>query len=132
MSWDIVVFKLNRKITDVEDVNEEILINYPAQDFKEALAKHFTNVKLNDSYASITGINYELECYLPEDESFSNTIFKLYGEQAVYPLLKFCREENWQAFDTSLGEMLDVDHPERNGYEKFQDYLNHVLQNGGK
>lgn len=35
-------------------------------------------------------------------------------------------------FDTGNGHMLDLDHPEKNGYQDFQKYLLHILKNSNK
>ena len=100
-----------------------MLVEYPSDNFKKALTVHFPRVEFDENRALIKGDSFELECFLPEGESFSNTIFKLYGEHAVYALVNFCRKEGWQAFDTGLGEMLNLNYPEKNGYLNFQTYL---------
>jgi hypothetical protein len=131
MSWDIVVFKLNKNVGSVEEINENVLVEFPVNDFKKALIAHFSEVELDGSRAFITDDDYELECFIPEGETFSNTIFKLYGEQAVYALVDFCRKEDWQAYDTGLGEMLNLSHSDKNGYISFQTYLAQIVNKGG-
>jgi hypothetical protein len=133
MSWDVVIFNLNKKIDSVEDINEDVLVDIGSgADFKKMLNNYFGNVIWDGNWGKIEKENYALEFSLADDdESFSNMIFHLYGEKAIYALIDFCRKNNWQAFDTGLGEMLDLDRPERNGYEKFQEYLSFVLKNRG-
>ena len=131
MSWDIVVFKLSKEVISVEEIDESVLVEFPSEDFKKALIVHFPRMDWDESRVFISGDNYELECFIPEGDSFSNTIFQLYGEHAVYALVNFCRKEGWQAFDTGLGEMLNLNHPEKNGYLNFQTFLSRVLNNRG-
>ena len=55
-------------------------------------------------------------------------LLNLYGENSIYELIRISKEYGWQIFDTGNGQMLDLDHPEKNGYRDFQNYLQHVLK----
>jgi hypothetical protein len=127
MSWDIVIFKLSKKVSSVEEIDESVLENVSDTAFKAAINNHFPNVEWQDGLGRIVGSEYEIEFYDGDEGEFSNIIFRMYGEMAIYALIDFCKKNGWQAFDTGLGEMLDLDHPERNGYQDFQNYLAQVL-----
>jgi hypothetical protein len=131
MSWDVVVFNLKRKVTSVDEVDETVLIDIGTYSwFRELLSARYPTISWIEGYATIQGQDYTMETSLGDDEeTFSNTIFHLYGENAVHELIELCKAKGWQAFDTSLGQMLDLDHPERNGYNEHQRFVEHIIQN---
>jgi len=59
----------------------------------------------------------------------SNTLFNLYGETSLFELIRVAKIYGWQIFDTGVGEMIDLEKPEKNGYDNFQSYLQDVLSN---
>lgn len=127
MSWNIVVFNLSKKVSDVEEIDESILVEVAWPRLHTALSESFPQMEREGEWVRIAGEDYSLETSLHEGEPYSNLMFHLYGEKAVYPLIAFCKRHGWQAFDTSLGEMLDLEDPGRNGYAHFMTYLAHVL-----
>jgi hypothetical protein len=133
MSWDVVVFNLKRKVANVEEIDENILIDMgTGASFEGLLRKRYPGLTSNDGWISIEGSDFSMNISLAEKEgSFSNTIFFLYGEKAVYELIELCKAQGWQAFDTSLGQMLDLDHPEINGYLNHRRFVEETL-NGGR
>ena len=130
MSWDVVIFNLSRKIDKAEDIDENVLVNIgTGADFKNIIVKEFPYATFEDNWCKIETDSFSLETSLCDpNEELSNTIFHLYGENAIYALVNLCKKQNWQAFDTSLGTMLNLDKPEENGYSKFQEYLTQVLK----
>ncbi|KIA91154.1 hypothetical protein OC25_23125 [Pedobacter kyungheensis] len=124
MSWDIVVFNSKQKINAVEEVDEALLVDI---DFNAILEQHFFSITCDKNHRTIKGENYIIDYYTHE-EPVSNTIFHLYGEPALFELIRIAKIYNWQIFDTSLGEMLDLEYPEKNGYDDFQNYLKQVLK----
>jgi hypothetical protein len=125
MSWDIVIFNSKQKINAVEEVNEELLVPV---DFSAILEKHFTNITASGNYRAIKGEDYAID-YFVDSESVSNKVFNLYGEAALFELIRVAKIYNWQIFDTGNGEMLNLEHPEKNGYGNFQSYLQQILKN---
>lgn len=37
------------------------------------------------------------------------------------------RQNGWQIFDTGLEAMINLENPEKNGYNNFKNYLNRIL-----
>lgn len=56
-------------------------------------------------------------------------IVNIYGENGLYALVLLAQKQNWQLFDTSRGEMIDLKNPANNGYKKFQDYVQYIIKN---
>jgi hypothetical protein len=127
MSWDIVIFSSKQKISTIEEVDEELLV---AIDFNIILEKHFTNITASENHREIKGEGYAIN-YFVDTEPVSNKVFSLYGEAALFELIRIAKIYDWQIFDTENGEMLDFEYPEKNGYSNFQSYLQHVLKNTG-
>lgn len=124
MSWDVVVFSSKQKIKFIEEINEELLVPI---DFAGILEKHFDNIIVSENHREIKGVDYSID-YFAHLEPVSNTIFSLYGETSLFELIRVAKSYGWQIFDTGNGEMLDLEHPENNGYASFKSYLQHVLK----
>jgi hypothetical protein len=131
MSWDAVIFNLKRKVVSVEEIDESILVDIGSYaDFEALLKRRFPMLLNKDGWLWIDMGEYGLETSLGDaNESFSNTIFHLVGEDAIYELIELCRANGWQAYDTALSQMLDLDHPERNGYKEHQRFVEHIIKN---
>ena len=125
MSWDVVIFSSKQKINLIEEIDEEQFIPI---DFNSVLEKHFDNILVDENHREIKSDNYSIN-YFVDKEPTSNTLFNLYGEASLFELIKVAKINGWQIFDTGNGEMLDLEHPEKNGYENFQSYLQQVLTN---
>lgn len=127
MSWDIVIFNSRQKIVLVEEIDEKLFMPI---NFCSILEKHFDHIISNDNHREISGKDFTID-YYTDEEPVSNKMFSLYGEKALFELIKIARIYNWQIFDTGSGEMLDLNHPEKNGFANFQSYLQNVLRNSG-
>jgi hypothetical protein len=125
MSWDVAIFSSKQKITSVEEINEDLFVPI---DFNSILERHFDNIIIDENHRKIKGTNYSIE-YFAHSESVSNVMFSLYGEAALFELIRVAKIYGLQIFDTGNGEMLDLEHPEKNGYDNFRSYLQHVLTN---
>ena len=129
MSWDVVVFNLKRKVESVEDIDESVLVEIGTYaDFEAILKRRFPTLANEDGWLKADLGECSLETSLGEaNETFSNTIIHLYGENAVYELIELCKANGWQVFDTALGQMLDLDHPEKNGYMEHRRYVEQII-----
>jgi len=123
MSWDVVLFNSKQKIVTPEDVDEEQLV--PVS-FALIFEGHFKNIVKHDGHHEIKGNGFSID-YFDNGESSSNILLSLYGESAIYPLIDLAIKNNWQIFETGLGDMIDLENPSKNGYQNFQAYLNTVL-----
>ena len=124
MSWDVVIFNSRIKIQSIEEVDEEQL--EPA-DFCYALESHFCQIKSDGNHREIRGENFVID-YFIDEEPVGNKILSLYGERSLYELVVLAIKYNWQIFDTSIEQMIDLQNPSVNGYENFQQYLEYVLR----
>ena len=118
MSCDIVIFS-TKQINSFEQIDEE---HFLPRDFNAVLEKYFENIIVCEKRREIKGENFSIE-YFTDTEPVSNTSFNLYGEAALFELIRVAKNYGWQIFDTGNGEMLHLEHPEKNGYSNFQSYL---------
>jgi len=125
MSWDIVIFSSKQTINSIEEINEELFVPI---DFNKILETHFDNIVVDENHREIKGDDYSID-YFAHSEPVSNIMFSLYGEKALFELIRVAKIYGWQIFDTGNGEMLDLENPEKNGYDNFQSYLQQVLTN---
>jgi hypothetical protein len=124
MSWDIMIINSKQKINSFEELNEDELIDI---DFDSILEKYFKNINKNEDHREIVGQDYSIE-YFSNNEPEPVKMFSLYGENGLYALIHYAKDNNWQIFDTGNGEMIDLNNPENNGYGNFQHYLQQILE----
>lgn len=124
MSWDIVVFSSKQKITSPAEVDEELLVPI---DFGTLLEENFENILADGEHREVKRIDYSID-YCIDDEPTSNILLNLYGENALYAVVVIAKKYGWQIFDTGCEEMIDLEYPEKNGYENFQNYLRQILK----
>lgn len=123
MSWDIFIFNSTQKIETVEKIDAESFVPI---NFNEILENHFDNIKATDNHRQFITENYSIE-YFISSEKEGNLMVSLYGENALYELIRISKLYNWQIFDTGNGEMIDLENPSTNGYENFQTYLQQLI-----
>ena len=132
MSWDVVIFNLKKKVSSIEEINEDILIPIATnKEFRSLLTENFPDIKWNDRCGVVEGNDIYIELYLGEndEETFSNTIFFLRdSETSIFPVIDLCKKYGWQLFDTSLEQMIDLDSPEKNGYSKYRSYVDLIMK----
>ncbi len=118
-----MLFSLKQKVYSVDEIEEELFIPV---DFSAALEKHFGNIRADDDHRAINGDNYSIE-YFVDAKPKGNLMMNLYGEEALFNLIRISKIYDWQIFDTASGEMIDLEHPEKNGFEDFKKYLQKVI-----
>ena len=123
MSWDVILFNSKQKINSVQELDESQL---EPTDFCSVLEKHFHQMEKDGNHRGIREKNFVIN-YFIDDELVSVKVLSVYGEEGVFELIVLARKNNWQLFDTGLDQMLDLENPAKNGYESFQNYLNHIL-----
>lgn len=83
MSWDVMIFSSKQKIISIEEIDEEQFVPI---DFNAVLEKHFNNMLVNDGHREIKGADYSIN-YFVDNEPTSNSMFNLYGENALFELI---------------------------------------------
>lgn len=123
MSWDIVLFNSKETISSIEELNESRLVPI---DFTEIFENSFDNIVKDNNHREIKGKDFSIE-FFTDDEPVSNKMVSLYGENGLFELIELAKRYNWQIFDTGLGEMIDLENPENNGYENHRKYVEQIM-----
>ena len=124
MSWDIVLFSSEQNLVSLENLNEDLLkpIN-----FDKVLNSKFENIKKTENHNEIIGKDFSIE-FFDDEELVSNKMLSLYGENGLFEIIKIAKEENWQIYDSGIDKMLNIEKPEKNGYENFEEYLKSIKE----
>lgn len=124
MSWDVVLFNSSQKIETPQEVDPSLLIE---TDFCSELLKSFKNFKKSENHIELIRESYSIELFC-EENSISNTMLSLYGEDAIYALVEIAKKHNWQIYDTGLDAMIHLDNPQKNGYLNHKKFVEKTLQ----
>ena len=123
MSWDIVLFNSRQKIESVAELDENQL---EPTDFSGILESSFDRIKKNDNHREIVGTDFTIDFYT-HSEPVSNTMLNLHGENGLYALIELAKKHNWQIYDSGIGEMIDLENPEKNGFDNHRKYVEQIL-----
>lgn len=125
MSWDIILFNTKQKIDSIEEIDEN---QFEPIDFTQILESSFTEIVKDDNHREIKGNDFSIDFYT-DGELVSNKMISLYGENGLFELIELAKKYGWQIFDPGLGEMIDLDNPEKNGYENHRKYVEQIMKN---
>jgi len=124
MSWDIVLFNSKQKIGSITELDENQL---ELTDFCGVLESSFNQIKKDDNYREIIGTDFTIT-FFADSEHSSNFMLSLYGENGLYELIELAKKHNWQIYDSGIDEMIDLENPEKNGFENHRIYVEQNLK----
>jgi len=124
MSWDIVLFNSKQKIQSVAELDENQL---EPTDFSGILENSFNQIKKDGNHREIIGTDFTIDFFTGNEHS-SNFMLSLYGENGLFQLIELAKKHNWQIYDSGIGEMIDLENPEKNGYENHKKYVEQILK----
>ncbi|AWX46188.1 hypothetical protein HME9304_03220 [Flagellimonas maritima] len=125
MSWDIVLFNSRQKIESVAELDENQL---EPTDFCGILESSFDRIKKDDNHREISGTDFTID-FFADNEHSSNFMLSLYGENAIYALIELSKKHNWQIYDSGIDGMVDLENPEKNGFDNHRKYVEQILKN---
>lgn len=123
MSWDIVLFKSKQKIESVAELDENQL---EPIDFSGILESSFDRIKKGDNHRKIIGTDFTID-FFSDNEHSSNFMLSLYGENGLYELIELSKKYDWQVYDSGMDSMIDLENPEKNGFENHKKYVEQIL-----
>ena len=125
MSWDIVLFNSRQKIESVAQLDENQL---EPTDFSGILESSFDRIKKDDNHREIVGADFTID-FFADNEHSSNFMLSLYGENGIYALIELAKKHNWQIYDSGIDGMIDLENPEKNGFDNHRKYVEQILKN---
>ena len=123
MSWDIVLFNSKQKINTVAELDENQL---EPTDFSGILESSFDQIKKDENHREIIGTDFTIDFFTDKEHS-SNFMLQLYGENGLYELIELAKKHNWQIYDSGIDGMIDLENPEKNGFENHRKYVEQIL-----
>ena len=123
MSWDIVLFNSKQKIVSVAELDESKL---EPTDFGEILENSFDQIKKDENHREIIGLNFTIDFYR-NNKPVSNTMLNLNCENGLYELIELAKKYDWQIYDSGIDGMIDLENPEKNGFENHRNYVDQIL-----
>ena len=124
MSWDIVLFNSKQKIESVAELDENQL---EPTDFTGILENSFDRIKKDDNHREIIGTGFTID-FFTDNEHSSNFMLSLYGEDGIYALIELAKKHNWQVYDSGIDGMVDLENPEKNGFDNHRKYVEQILK----
>ncbi|WP_299212644.1 hypothetical protein [uncultured Aquimarina sp.] len=125
MSWNIVLFNSRQKIESVAELDEDQL---ETTDFRGILESSLDRIKKDDNHREIIGTDFTID-FFTDNEHSSNFMLSLYGENAIYALIELSKKYNWQIYDSGIDGMVDLENPEKNGFDNHRKYVEQILKN---
>ena len=122
MSWVIILFNSTDKIPSDLEFDEAIL--RPIL-FSAILERSFTEIKSNENHIEIIGSGFSIDFFI-DDEPTGTKMLNLYGESGLFELIELAKKHQWQVYDTSLNEFIDLENPKNNGFENHKKYVEQI------
>jgi len=123
MSWEIVLFNSKQKINSVAELDETQL---EPTNFSGILEVSFDQIKKDENHREIIGTDFTID-FFTDSEHSSNFMLSLYGENGIYALIELAKKHNWQIYDSGIDRMIDLENPEKNGFENHRKYVEQIL-----
>lgn len=119
-----MIFNSTEKIESLEEVNEDTLKEF---DFCSVFKNYFKDVKEENNLIEIKGKDFSISCFTDE-KPVDHKLISIIGERGLFEVVELCKKYSWQIFDTELGEMIDLNNPQRNGYRNFKDFVEQITK----
>jgi len=75
------------------------------------------------------GEGYSIEFSLGKKDTVESIMLHVRGGGSVVSkIVALCKENGWEAIDTSAGEFMDLKQPSAKGWEDFQSYRDRVIK----
>ena len=88
----------------------------------------FDRINKDDNHREIIGTDFAID-FFADNELSSNFMLSLYGENGIYALIELAKKHNWQIYDSGIDGMVDLENPEKNGFDNHRKYVEQTLKN---
>jgi hypothetical protein len=133
MSWDVLLMRFP------EDFNgdfDEIPNNWEPEElftkdyFAKELNKIFPEINTEDkTWMTLDSETFSIELNIGDDEPISNIMLHVRGDDmAIHAIELLCKTFNLQALDTTESELIDFSKNTNDGFAKWREYRNLVLE----
>lgn len=127
MSWDVLIINSKDKV-DFEKGDWE---NFKSKsEVIQNLKTSFPEIDFTDpTWGIIDTSKVNIEFNLGDEEDLGNN-FMIHVRAGLDPtgeIARMCFENNWQAFDLSEGDYIDLNNPTQDSFNNWQDFKDHVI-----
>lgn len=131
MSWDVIILNYKDNPPDFNNLPDDFqppIIGLKSE-IREKINIVFNSVDWSDPDWGISKCNgFSIEFSLPKDDSPTSIALHIRGGGDPIPLIvQMCKLNNWSAFDTSTGKWIDLNKPNKKGWDDWQKYRNRVV-----
>lgn len=119
-----MLFKAKDKIPTDLDFDESIL---EPTIFSDILEKSFSKIIVDKNHREIKGSDFSIDYFIDNDPT-GVKMLNLCGENGLFELIELAKLYNWQVYDTSLNEFIDLENPKNNGFENHRKYVEQILK----
>ena len=126
MSWDVIIFNFDGPLPSEESMNVKDYRPPPVGEVdivRNKLSKSVPEIDWSDpNRGGIQGDGFFIEFNLQKDGIVQSIMLQIYGGGNPLPIIhKLCSDNDWFAFDTSIG-WLDREDTSDKGWRAVQDY----------
>ena len=134
MGWDLHIFKFEPGVESVLSLPEEYqpLIMGSAEENRATISRHFPGTDWRDlTWGMYESREFALEFSIKEQGIIDGFAIHVHGSgDPVIPIIAMCKAQAWSLYDTSLGDLVDLENPESACWKAFQEFRNSVLEQG--
>ncbi len=133
MSWDVWVINSEEKIP-MDEIDESRLEDFGNLDsLRKKISSVIPGINWADkTYPHIDNGDYRGHISLSDvkDNRCGSLMFHVYGgDNPTESITKVCRKYNWLALETTMGTYLNLESPDKKGWNRFQEFRKSVLSN---
>lgn len=133
MSWDVMVFNLDGKPPPpLEQAREaDFRPLGAAHQVRQDISSHLAEVDWTDaSWGRYEGDGFSIEFNVGGDDPIQSAMLHVRGGgDAIAAIQQFARPLRWAVLDISTSEFLDLENPDRSGWEGFQSFRDRAIAN---
>lgn len=134
MSWDVFLFDAEGTPSSFESVPRDwrpVPMGDPSA-IRDAIDSCTPDVDWSDpEWGVLSGQGLSIEISIGSECPVESVALHVRGSGDVLPtIVRLCKTNRWVAFDTSTGELLDLDRPSEKGCRGFQRFRDRILGPG--
>jgi len=131
MSWDVMIMKFDQSYGSVGEIPDDAtpLPLGSKTDVHGSVTKFFPGTDWSDASWGIFESTFgSIEFNLGEDDPADSMMLHVRASnEVVPPIIAMCRENGWNALDSSTGEMLESSENPTEGIEGWRAFRDQVL-----
>ncbi len=130
MGWDVILLNVPSGARTIARLPDGGVIPLGSrEEVLAAIGRAFPELDLTDpSWLVLSSDAYAVEFSVGPNQSVDSLMLHVHGDsRAIAIVQRLCEAGKWRAFDTSAGEFIDFDSPNRDrGLRRWQEYRRQI------